>query len=65
MEDVRRQLGKPMKITTYELKRQTHHDWRYHDGPNTSDSKIFTVVFDSDFKVVSTGSVSDPDLQRN
>ncbi len=65
MEDVRRQLGKPMKISTYELKRQTHYDWRYQDGPNTSDAKIFTVVFDSDFKVVSTGSVSDTSLERN
>jgi len=65
MEHVRRSLGKPMKITTYELKRQTHYDWRYQDGPNTSDSKIFTVVFNSDLKVVSTGSVSDPALQRN
>jgi hypothetical protein len=35
------------------------------DGPNTSDSQIFTAVFNSDFKVVSTGSVSDPALQRN
>jgi outer membrane protein assembly factor BamE (lipoprotein component of BamABCDE complex) len=65
MEDVRRMLGKPMKITTYELKRETHCDWRYQDGPNTSDSRIFTVVLDSDFKVVSTGSVSDPALQPN
>jgi outer membrane protein assembly factor BamE (lipoprotein component of BamABCDE complex) len=65
MEAVRRLLGKPMKVTTYELKRQTHYDWRYLDGPNTSDSKIFTVVFDSDFKVVSTGSVIDPALQPN
>ncbi len=65
MEDVRRMLGKPMKVTTYALKRETHHDWRFMDGPNTSDSKIFTAVFNSDFKVVSTGSVSDPALQRN
>ncbi len=65
MEDVRRLLGKPMKVTTYALKRQTHYDWRYQDGPNTSDSKIFTVVFDSDFKVVSTGSVIDPALSPN
>ncbi len=65
MEDVRRMLGKPMKVTTYALKRQTHYDWRYQNGPNTSDSKIFTVVFDSDFKVVSTGSVMDPALQPN
>ena len=64
MEDVRRMLGKPMKVTTYALKRQTHYDWRYQDGPNTSDSKIFTVVLNSDLRVVSTGSVSDPDLER-
>ncbi len=65
MEAVRRMLGKPMKITTFDLKGETHYDWRYHDGPNDSDSRIFTVVFDRDFKVVSTGSVSDPALERN
>jgi outer membrane protein assembly factor BamE (lipoprotein component of BamABCDE complex) len=65
MQEVRRLLGKPIKITPYDLKRQTHHDWRYQDGPNTSDSKIFTVVLDSDFKVASTGSVVDPALQPN
>ena len=62
MEAVRKALGKPMKITTYELKRETHYDWRYHDGPNESDSKIFTVVFDADYHVLSTGSVVDPAL---
>ncbi len=65
MEAVRRMLGRPMKITTFDLKRETHYDWRYQDGPNTSDAKIFTVVFDSDLRVVSTGSVTDPALQRN
>ncbi|MEX1167716.1 MAG: outer membrane protein assembly factor BamE [Hydrogenophaga sp.] len=64
METVRKMLGKPMKITTYALKRETHYDWRYHDGPNESDSKIFTAVFDSDLKVVSTGSAPDPALSR-
>ena len=64
MEDVRRMLGKPMKVTTYALKRETHYDWRYQDGPNTSDSKIFTVVLNTDLRVVSTGSVSDPELER-
>ncbi len=62
MEAVRRLLGKPMKVTTYPLKRETHYDWRYLDGPNTDDSKVFTVVFDADLRVVSTGSVKDPDL---
>jgi outer membrane protein assembly factor BamE (lipoprotein component of BamABCDE complex) len=62
MEDVRRMLGKPMRISHYELKRETHYDWRYHDGPNASDARVFTVVFDSDLRVLSTGSVSDPEL---
>ena len=61
MEDVRKMLGKPMKITPYEGKRQTHYDWRYRDGPNASDAKVFTVVFSGDLRVVSTGSIVDPD----
>lgn len=65
MEAVRRTLGKPMKITPFDLKKETHYDWRYHDGPNESDSKIFTVVFNADLRVVSTMSVPDPDLERN
>ena len=65
MEEVRRMLGKPMKITPYDLKKETHYDWRYHDGPNESDSKIFTVVFNPDLRVVSTMSVRDPDLDRS
>lgn len=62
MEAVRRMLGKPMKVTTYDLKRETHYDWRYLDGPNPGDSKIFTVVFDRDLRVVSTGSMRDPEI---
>jgi len=62
METVRRMLGKPMKVTTYDLKRETHYDWRYLDGPNAGDSKIFTVVFDRDLRVVSTRSMRDPEI---
>ncbi len=65
MEEVRRMLGKPMKVTTYDLKRETHYDWRYLDGVNQSDSKVFTAVFDTDLRVISTMSVPDPDLDRN
>ena len=65
METVRRMLGKPMKMTPYELKNVWHYDWRYMDGPNASDAKIFTVVFNSDMKVLSTGSVADPALSPN
>jgi hypothetical protein len=51
-----------MKTTPFELKAEVHHDWRYQDGPNTSDSKIFTVVYDRDMKVLRTQSVPDPAL---
>jgi len=64
MEDGGKMLGKPMKITPYELKRTWHYDWRYMDGPNESDKKIFTVVFNSDLRVLSTGSVDDVPLRR-
>ncbi|WP_332742874.1 outer membrane protein assembly factor BamE [Hydrogenophaga sp.] len=64
MEEVRRMLGKPMKITTYALKRETHYDWRYLDGASRSDSMVFTVVFDPDLRVVNTMTAPDPDLER-
>ena len=57
MEQVRKMLGKPMKITPYALKRQTHYDWRYLNPPNTA--MVFTVVFDHNLQVVSTASVVD------
>jgi len=64
MEDVRRLLGKPMRISRFELKRQTHYDWRFHDGPNASDARIFTVVFDNDLRALSTGTAADPEQER-
>ncbi|MGA0570088.1 outer membrane protein assembly factor BamE domain-containing protein [Variovorax sp. VNK109] len=63
LEEVRRVLGKPMKVTPYPLKNETHFDWRYLDGPNMADSKIFTVVFDKDLYVARTGSIIDPEVQ--
>ena len=64
MEDVRRMLGQPMKVTPYPLKGETHYDWRYRDGPNVSDSKLFTVVFGStDLRVKGSSSQPDPDLR--
>ena len=65
MEDVRKMLGKPMKITQFALKNTWHYDWRYMDGPNTLDKKIFTVVFNSDLRVLSTGSVDDMSHKGN
>ena len=57
MEQVRKMLGKPMKVTPYALKQQTHYDWRYLSPPNTA--MVFTVVFDQNLSVVSTASVED------
>ncbi len=65
MEDVRRMLGKPAKVTPFELKGEIHYDWRYLSGPNTSDSKLFTVVFDRQMMVVRTERNVDPDLEPN
>ena len=55
METVRKMLGKPMKITPFAASQTIHYDWRYLSPPTTA--MIFTVVFDRDLKVVSTGSV--------
>ena len=60
MEQVRKMLGKPMKVTPYALKQQTHYDWRYLNPPNTA--MIFTVVFDADLSVLSTASADDDSL---
>ena len=57
MEQVRKMLGKPMKITPYALKRETHYDWRYLSPPNTA--MIFTVVMDADFRVSRTMSADE------
>lgn len=54
VEQVRKLLGKPMKVTPYALQQETHYDWRYLSAPNTP--RFFTVVFDRDLKVVRTGS---------
>lgn len=60
MEDVRHMLGKPARVVPYPLQRESHYEWRYLDGPNQSDAKVFTVVFDRDFRVLRSGSVLEP-----
>ena len=65
MEDVRRRLGRPKSVAHWPARNETEHEWRYLDGPNTSDSKIFTVVFDSDMRVARTSTQRDPDLDAS
>ena len=49
-EQVRRMLGKPAKVTTYQLKQETDWDWNYIDPP-TRDME-FTVTFGPDGRVL-------------
>lgn len=35
-EQVRRMLGKPAKVTTYQLKQETDWDWNYIDPPRAT-----------------------------
>ena len=59
MEEVRKMLGKPARITPFELKGEVAYDWRYLEPPNTH--MVFTVFFDRDYRVLRTSSVVDPD----
>lgn len=42
LQEVRRRLGKPAKVTPYALSGETHYDWRFLEAPNTA--KIFTAI---------------------
>ena len=59
MEEVRKMLGKPARITPFERKGEVAYDWRYLESPNTH--MVFTVFFDRDYRVLRTGSVVDPE----
>ena len=63
VQDVRKMLGKPAKITPYDLKHEVDYDWRYLQPPNTA--MVFTVTFDPGFRVLRTGSVPDPEATEN
>ena len=63
MEDVRKMLGKPMKVTPYDLKREVVYDWRYLEPPNTS--MLFSVVFNTDYRVLRSGTMPDPQAPEN
>ena len=55
MEQVRKMLGKPMRVTPYALQQETHYAGRYLSPPVTP--RIVTVVFDRALRVVRTASV--------
>lgn len=54
---VRRLLGMPAKTQRYELKQEEVWDWRFSDS---SENKQFSVTFDNNGRVTSTGTTVDP-----
>ena len=54
-------LGKTAKSQFYELKGEEVWDWRFRQGP---ESKMFSVVFDRQGKVLRTGIGDDPKETR-
>ncbi|MBL0943052.1 MAG: outer membrane protein assembly factor BamE [Hydrogenophaga sp.] len=63
MEQVRRLLGKPRKVQTYALSGETHQDWRFQPKGGT-EPMLFSVAFNRDLRVIKTGTMPDPDLQK-
>jgi len=54
---VRQLLGRPAKTQRFTLKNEEVWDWRYRDGQA---SRIFSVTFGADGRVVGTASGDDP-----
>ena len=54
---VRRLLGRAAKAQTYAQKQEEVWDWRFADG---AESKVFSVSFDMNGRVVSTSTTLDP-----
>ncbi|MFC5498291.1 outer membrane protein assembly factor BamE [Caenimonas terrae] len=63
LEDVRKLLGRPAKITPYPLKDETAWDWRYLEPPNTP--MVFSVWFNPDMRVLRSASAPDPQAPEN
>ncbi len=57
MEDLRKLLGKPAKLTPYRLKNETEWEWRWMQPPNSP--MVFTAVLNDDQRVVRSGSSPD------
>ncbi|BEP40635.1 outer membrane protein assembly factor BamE [Variovorax sp. V15] len=57
MEDLRKMLGKPAKVTPYALRRETEWEWRWVQPPNSA--MVFTATLADDQRVVRSGSSPD------
>ncbi|ADU38917.1 putative lipoprotein [Variovorax paradoxus EPS] len=63
MEDLRKLLGKPAKVTPYALKRETEWEWRWVQPPNSP--MVFTATLNDDQRVVRSGSSLDRATEAN
>ncbi|MDO8418683.1 MAG: outer membrane protein assembly factor BamE [Rubrivivax sp.] len=57
-QEVRQLLGRPAQTKRYDLKNEEVWDWRFKQ--NGQDSKLFSVTFGADGKVLSTATSDDP-----
>ena len=62
MENLRRMLGKPAKVTPYPLKNEYEWEWRWMQPPNSP--MVFTAVLNSDQRVVRSGSSADRGVEK-
>jgi hypothetical protein len=63
MEDLRKLLGKPAKVTPYALKRETEWEWRWVQPPNSP--MVFTATLNDGQRVVRSGSSPDRATEAN
>lgn len=61
MEDLRKLLGRPARVTPYRLRNETEWEWRWVQPPNTD--MVFTVVLDAQQFVVRSGSTHDRSVE--
>ena len=61
MEDLRKLLGKPAKVTPYAIKRETEWEWRWLQPPNSP--MVFTATLNDDQRVVRSGSAADRSVE--
>lgn len=61
MEDLRKLLGKPAKVTPYAIKRETEWEWRWLQPPNSP--MVFTATLNDDQRVVRSGTAADRSVE--
>ncbi len=64
MEEVRKMFGRPMRVVPYELKKETYYNWRYLEQSGNV-SMVFSVVMDSNLRVIRTEKMFDPEDPNN